>query len=190
MNLSVLLAPDDIAAHTKRLAEEITRDHPEGVVLVGVLKGALLFLADLCRAINTIPVSVDFMAISRYAPDSGRVRIVMDLTTDITGCDVVIVEDLVDTGLTSAYLIAQLRSRGARSVQLCALLNRLARRIVPTPVKYCGAEIGDVFVLGAGLHAQDLYRNLPMIVEADRASVAAEPGIYIDQLYGMGKLSG
>lgn len=186
MTPSVVLGREDIAAHAERLAGEITRDHPNGVVLVGVLKGALLFLSDLCRAIDEIPVLIDFIAISRYAPDSGRVRIMMDLTTDIAGRDVILVEDLVDTGLTSAYLIKQLQSRGPRSVQLCALLNRLPRRIVPTPVHYCGAEIGDVFVLGAGLHAQDLYRNLPMIVEGDRAKLAAHPGIYIDELYGVG----
>jgi hypoxanthine phosphoribosyltransferase len=181
----VLLERDAIGAHVQRLAAEITADHPDGVVLVGVLKGALIFLADLARAITDIEVSVDFLAISRYAPDSGRVRILKDLDLDIAGRDVVIVEDLVDTGLTLTYLLSQLRDRAPRRLDVCALLDRPARRIVPLHARYVGLEIPDVYVLGYGLHQADLYRNLPYVVEADRRVVRDRPDAYITALYGV-----
>jgi hypoxanthine phosphoribosyltransferase len=166
-----------------RVAGEIAADHPDGVILVGVLKGALIFLADLARALSDIEVAVDFIAISRYAPDSGRVRILHDVGLDLTGRDVVLVEDLVDTGLTIAYLLDHLRARGPRELDVCALLDRSARRIVPLHVRYVGAVIPDVFVLGYGLHLADLYRNLPRVVEADRHVVQHDPGAYVGALY-------
>jgi hypoxanthine phosphoribosyltransferase len=181
---TVLVDERAIGAHVERIAGRITRDHPEGVVLVGVLKGALIFLADLVRAITDIDVTVDFLAISRYAPDSGRVRILKDLDVDVEGRDVVIVEDLVDTGLTLAYLLSHVRGRAPRSLDVCTLLDRPVRRIVPLTVRYVGEEIDDVFVLGYGLHQADLYRNLPFIVEADRNVVLDRPAAYVDALYG------
>lgn len=183
---TVLVDERAISAHVERIAGRITRDHPDGVVLVGVLKGALIFLADLVRAITDIDVTVDFLAISRYAPDSGRVRILKDLDVDVEGRDVVIVEDLVDTGLTLAYLLSHVRERAPRSLDVCTLLNRPVRRIVPLSVRYVGAEIDDVFVLGYGLHQADLYRNVPYIVEADRNVVLDRPAAYVDALYGAG----
>jgi hypoxanthine phosphoribosyltransferase len=183
---TVLVDERAISAHVERIAGRITRDHPDGVVLVGVLKGALIFLADLVRAITEIDVTVDFLAISRYAPDSGRVRILKDLDVDVEGRDVVIVEDLVDTGLTLAYLLSHVRERAPRSVDVCTLLNRPVRRIVPLSVRYVGEEIDDVFVLGYGLHQADLYRNVPFIVEADRNVVLDRPAAYVDALYGPG----
>ncbi|MFL6241820.1 MAG: hypoxanthine phosphoribosyltransferase [Acidimicrobiia bacterium] len=183
---TVLVDERAISAHVERIAGRITRDHPDGVVLVGVLKGALIFLADLVRAITEIDVTVDFLAISRYAPDSGRVRILKDLDIDVEGRDVVIVEDLVDTGLTLAYLLSHVRERAPRSLDVCTLLNRPVRRIVPLSVRYVGAEINDVFVLGYGLHQADLYRNVPYIVEADRNVVLDRPAAYVDALYGTG----
>jgi hypoxanthine phosphoribosyltransferase len=179
-----LLDEAELAECVARLGAEIAADHPDGVVLVGVLKGALIFLADLARAIPDIDVTVDFIAISRYAPDSGRVRITHDLGTDLAGQDVVIVEDIVDTGLTLGYLVEHLRARGARSVDVCALLDRAARRILPLPVRYVGREIPDVFVLGYGQHVADLYRNLPRVVEADRTVLATDPDAYVEALYG------
>jgi hypoxanthine phosphoribosyltransferase len=152
-----------------------------------VLKGALIFLADLAREIRDVEVAVTFVAISRYAPDSGRVRILHDVDLDLTGRDVVLVEDLVDTGLTLAYLLDHLRARGPRSLEVCALLDRGARRIVPSPVRYVGAVIPDVFVLGYGLHLADLYRNVPRVVVADRDVIARDPGAYVEELYGIGK---
>jgi hypoxanthine phosphoribosyltransferase len=183
---TVLVDQDAIAAHVERIAGRIVGDHPDGVVLVGVLKGALIFLADLARAITGIAVTVDFLAISRYAPDSGRVRILKDLDVDVEGRDVVLVEDLVDTGLTLAYLLSHVRERAPRSLDVCTLLDRPVRRIVPLTVRYVGAEIEDVFVLGYGLHHADLYRNVPYIVEADRSVVLDRPAAYVDALYGSG----
>lgn len=166
-----------------RVAGEIAADHPDGVVLVGVLKGALIFLADLARALTAIDVAVGFIAISRYAPDSGRVRILYDVDVDLEGRDVVLVEDLVDTGLTIAYLLEHLRARGPRTLDVCTLLDREACRIVPLPVRYVGAVIPDVFVLGYGLHQADLYRNLSRVVVADQDVVARDPEAYVDALY-------
>jgi hypoxanthine phosphoribosyltransferase len=178
-----LLSEADIAARVRRLGENIAADHPDGVVLVGVLKGALIFLADLVRAIEGIDVLVDFIAISRYAPDSGRVRILHDVGTELDGRDVVLVEDLVDTGLTLAYLLEHLRARNPRTLAVCALLDRPVRRIVPLDVRYVGAEIPDVYVLGYGLHQADLYRNVPHVVEADRRVAQDEPDAYVGALY-------
>lgn len=189
MSSSTLLDRAQIARHVERLAAEITRDHPDGVVLVGVLKGALILMADLARAITGIPIEIDFIAISRFAPDSGRVRILKDLDIDIEGRDVIMVEDLVDTGLSLAYLLGQLESRQPRQLDVCAMLDRSVRRIVPLDVRYRGVEIGDVFVLGYGLHRDDLYRNLPYIVEADRELIHADPSALVASLYGAGKPS-
>ena len=153
-------------------------DHPDGVVLVGVLKGALIFVADLARAIQGIDVAVDFLAISRYAPDSGRVRILKDLDLDLTGRDVVLVEDLVDTGLTLAYLLKH--SRGRTRVEICTLLDRAQRRIVPLPLRYVGLEIaGDAFVLGYGLHVGERYRNLPASSPPTAADIQRDPDAYL-----------
>lgn len=168
----------------RRLGREIAADHPDGVVLVCVLKGALVFTADLVRAIQGIDVTIDFMAISRFAPDTGRVRILQDVELDLHGRDVVIVEDLVDTGLTASYLQTQLAARGPRRLELCALLDRPVRRIVPLEVRYVGLTIPDVFVLGYGLHLADLYRNLDAVYEADRRVVQRDPGAYLDAVYG------
>jgi len=184
--VNVLLDPPAIAQHVQRLGREIAEDHPDGVVLVGVLKGALIFLADLARAIPDISVEVDFMSISRFAPDSGRVRILHDLETDIGGRDVVIVEDIVDTGLTLAYLSAQLGARGPRRLQTCTLLDRPARRIVPQEVRYRGVELVNEYVLGYGLHVHDLYRNVPYVIAADRDVLVARPDAYVGDVYRNG----
>jgi len=178
-----LLDETAIAATVERLAAQISADHPDGVVLVGVLKGASIFLADLARAVRDVDVEVAFIAISRYAPDSGRVRILHDVDLDLSGRDVVLVEDLVDTGLTVGYLVKHLEGQGPRRVEVCTLLDRPARRILPVAVRYVGTEIPDVFVLGYGLHRADLYRNVPRVVIADRDVVAATPDAYVEALY-------
>jgi len=170
----VLLDRAAVRAAVGRIAREIEADFPEGVVLVGVLKGALIFCADLVRELRT-DVLVDFLAISRYAPDSGRVRIVLDVTLDLAGRDVVLVEDLVDTGLTSSFLVRYLEGLGARRVELCTLLDRPGRRILPVQPRYVGAEVPDVFVLGSGLHHRDRYRNLPVVLEVDRHRLDDHP---------------
>jgi hypoxanthine phosphoribosyltransferase len=183
MNTDTLLDAPTIQKHVERLGREIAADHPDGVVVVGVLKGALLFLADLVRAIPGVEVTVDFMSISRFAPDSGRVRILHDVETDLTGRDVVIVEDIVDTGLTLAYLMGQLSARAPRRLSACALLDRPLRRIVPQQVHYRGVELAGEYVLGYGLHVRDLYRNLPYIVTADPDVLVSEPDAYVADVY-------
>jgi hypoxanthine phosphoribosyltransferase len=182
----VLLDAPAIRAVVQRLGREIADDHPEGVVLVGVLKGALIFLADLVRAIPDVTVEVDFMSISRFAPDSGRVRILHDVEIDLSGRDVVIVEDIVDTGLTLAYLSGQLDARAPRRLRTCALLDRPARRIVPQAVDYRGVELSDQYVLGYGLHVRDLYRNVPYVITADRDVLVHDAAAYVSDVYGGG----
>jgi hypoxanthine phosphoribosyltransferase len=139
------------------------------------------------RAIRGIDVTVDFMAISRFAPDSGRVRILKDVDQDLTGRDVVLVEDMVDTGLTATYLCGQLAARDPRRLSVCTLLDRPVRRIAPLEVHYRGAEIPDVFVLGYGLHLAELYRNLDQVYETDRRLVQADPSVLVGALYGVGE---
>ena len=164
------------------MAAEISAAHTDGVVLVAVLKGSIPFLADVVRSLTIVPV-VDFMAISTYAPDTGRVRIVKDLDMDISGRDVVLGEDIVDTGLTLHYLLAELRLRRPRSVVACTLLDRTSRRIIPTPVQYRGFEIGDEYVLGYGLDFAQRYRNLDRVVVGDLTVLREDPDAYVAQLY-------
>ena len=164
------------------MAEEISGHHGDGVVLVAVLKGSVPFLADLVRKLTIVPV-VDFMAISAYAPDTGRVRIVKDLDLDISGRDVVLVEDIVDTGLTLTYLLGELGRRQPRSLETCALLDRTSRRIIPTPVRYRAFEIGDEFVLGYGLDYAQRYRNLDRVVAGDLGVLRSDPDAYVGHLY-------
>lgn len=176
VDASVLLGVDDLAALVDELAGRVGTDHPDGVVLLGVLKGALVFTADLARAISDVPVMVDFLAISRYAPDSGRVRILKDVDIEVAGRDVVLVEDLVDTGLTLAYLLGHLDAREPRSLEVCTLLDRPERRIVPIEPRYVGETVpADAFVVGYGLHVGERYRNLPFVLQVDREGLAAEP---------------
>ena len=183
----ILLDEAALEDRVRRLAAAITSDHPDGVVLVGVLKGALVFLADLARAISGIDVRIDFLAISRYAPDSGRVRILKDFDLDVAGRDVVLVEDLVDTGLTVAYLTRHVRARDPHRFEVCTLLDRPERRIVPLEPRYVGEEIaGDVYALGYGLHLGERYRNLPVVVRADRDALSVDPDVYL-ALYGARK---
>ena len=153
-------------------------------ILVSVLKGSTFFLADLMRQMSTMVV-VDFLSISAYAGGKGGVvRIVKDLDVNVEGRDVVIVEDIVDTGLTLNYLRQTLASRGAASLRTVSLLDKVARRIIPVPVEMVGFEIPDVFVLGYGLDFQGLYRNVPYILAVrDVARLANDPTILVDPLF-------
>ena len=166
----------------QRLAGEISTAYDDDVVLIAVLKGAVPFLADLVRHLRVVPM-VDFLAISAYAPETGRVKIVKDLDLDVFGRDVVLVEDIVDTGLTLTYLLRELRGRGARSVEACTLLDKSVRRIVPTPVRFTGFDIGDEFVLGYGLDFAGRYRNLDRIVTGDLGLLQADPDAYVGSLF-------
>ena len=173
----------ELAETVTRLAAEIDRDHPDGVVLIGVLKGSVFFMADLARAI-TVPCEVDFIAISHFAPDSGRVKIVKDLEGDIAGRAVVVVEDVVDTGLTLSYLLGQLAARSPTSLEVCTLLDRVRRRIVPLPTRYCGVVIDDEFMLGYGLDYGERYRNHPGLVVGDLRVLERNPDAYVSSLFG------
>ncbi len=166
----------------QRLAGEISTAYDDDVVLIAVLKGAVPFLADLVRHLRVVPM-VDFLAISAYAPETGRVKIVKDLDLDVFGRDVVLVEDIVDTGLTLTYLLRELRGRGARSVEACTLLDKSVRRIVPTPVRFTGFDIGDEFVLGYGLDFAGRYRNLDRVVTGDLNLLQADPDAYVGSLF-------
>ena len=161
---------------------EISEAYTGGVVLVAVLKGCLPFVADLVRAMTVVPL-VDLMSISTYAPDSGRVRIQKDLDMDVTGLDVVLVEDIVDTGLTLSFLLTQMAQRGPRSVSVCTLLDRTARRIVPTPLRFRGFEVPDEFLVGYGLDYAERYRDLNFVASVDRASLIADPDALVPVLY-------
>jgi hypoxanthine phosphoribosyltransferase len=179
----ILISRNELHSGVNRLAGEISSAYPDGVVLVAVLKGSLIFLADLVRAL-TIRPSIDFLAISRYEPDSGRVRVVKDLDTDVAGRHVLLVEDIVDTGLTLGYLLGELRRREPASLEVCTLLDKRVRRILPTQLAFVGFEVPDVFVLGYGLDFAGRYRNLDVVVAGDLDLLTTDPDAYVGQLYG------
>ena len=163
---SVLISEKEIQAKIEELAAQIDADYAgRDVMLVGVLKGAFMVISDLSRAL-TVPLQIDFMAVSSYGSatsTSGVVRIMKDLDRDIVGKHLLIVEDIIDSGLTLAYLLRNLRSRGAESVEVCALLRKPDAAKVEIPVKYIGFEIPNEFVVGYGLDYAERYRNLPYI---------------------------
>ena len=183
MTFRELISAEELDAAVRRVAKEISEAYVDGVVLVAVLKGSVPFLADLVRHL-TINPEVDFLAISRYAPGTGRVRIVKDLDIDIADRDVVLVEDIVDTGLTLTYILSELRQRQPRSLSVCALLDKAVRRIVPTPVRFAGFQIPDEFVLGYGLDFDEYYRNLGRVVSGDLETLRGSPSAYVSALYG------
>jgi hypoxanthine phosphoribosyltransferase len=178
----VLISREALHDGVDRLAREISDAYPDGVVLVAVLKGSLIFLADLARAL-TIRPAIDFLAISSYEPDSGRVRVVKDIDTDIGGRHVLLVEDIVDTGLTLGYLLGELGRREPASLEVCTLLDKRVRRILPTPLAFVGFEVPDVFVLGYGLDFAGRYRNLDVVVAGDLDVLSLDPDAYVAQLY-------
>ena len=177
----IVVGRDELRAGVARLGAEISAAYPDGVVLVAVLKGSVLFLADLVRAV-TVPVEVDFLAISSYAEGTGRVRIVKDLAVDIAGRDVVLVEDIVDTGLTLTYILGELGHRGPRSLAACTLLDRRAQRILPTPVRFAGFEVDDEFVVGYGLDFAERYRNAEVVAAVDVTVLQGDADAYVESL--------
>jgi hypoxanthine phosphoribosyltransferase len=161
-----LISSGEIEKRTAEMALEIARDYQNGdLVAIGVLKGAFVFLADLVRLIE-LPLEIDFVAVSSYGMDtisSGVVKIIKDIDLDITGKHVLIVEDIVDTGLTLKYLAGVLRERGPASVEVCALLNKPEARKVEIEVKYKGFDIPPLFVVGYGLDCAERFRHLPYV---------------------------
>jgi hypoxanthine phosphoribosyltransferase len=163
--MDVLIAAADIDVRVKQLAQEIHRDHPDGVHLVCVLKGAFVFLSDLARQLPST-ATLDFMAVSSYGTStksSGQVQVIKDLDSSVEGRDVVIVEDIVDSGLTLTYLQDILRARSPRHLRTACLLSKPSRRKVDVKVEYVGFTIEDKFVVGYGLDYAEQYRNLPYI---------------------------
>ena len=165
-NIETLISEEQIRDRIQELGRQITRDYA-GVnpLLIGVLKGACFFLSDLMRAVDT-RLSIEFMAISSYGSStrtSGEVRIMKDLDVPIEGRHILVVEDIVDTGLTLSYLLANLKSRGAATVKLAALLDKFERRQKEVTIDYLGFKIPDEFVVGYGLDFAERYRNLPYI---------------------------
>lgn len=162
--LKVLLRKAEIRRRVRELARQLERDYEgESVHLICILKGACIFLADLLRELK-LPVSVDFIAVSSYGKGSlpsGEVRITKDLDASVEGQNVIIVEDILDTGLTLNYLYRILQSRKPKSLKIAALLDKPARRVKEVPVDYIGFEIPDQFVVGYGLDYGENYRNLP-----------------------------
>jgi len=165
-NLEQLISEEQIRERIKELGEEIAQDYEgKNPLLIGVLKGACIFISDLLRAID-IKLGIEFMAISSYGSStrtSGEVRIIKDLDVPIEGRDILVVEDIIDTGLTLSYLLANLKSRGATSVKLVALLDKHERREREVEINYLGFSIPDAFVVGYGLDFAERYRNLPFI---------------------------
>ncbi len=162
-----LISEEQIRAKVAELGRLISADYAgQSVTLVSVLKGSLPFMADLMRAIS-IPVQIDLMEVSSYGgattESSGLVRILKDLSSPISGRDVLIVEDIIDTGLTLNYLLRYLRGKNPRTLRICALLDKPARRLVEIPIDYRGFTIPDEFVVGYGLDYGEFYRNLPFI---------------------------
>lgn len=170
MGLEIIIPEEKIAARVKELGKQISRDYQGKTVhLVCVLKGAYTFLADLARAIE-IPVTLDFLAVSSYnkgTSTSGAVQLTKDLDTSLEGADVLVVEDIADTGLTLRYLYNMLKARQPNSLKVIALLSKPSRRTVEVPVDYVGFEIEDRFVVGYGLDVDQKYRNLPYIAVVD-----------------------
>jgi hypoxanthine phosphoribosyltransferase len=163
---SVLVSEKEIQAKLEELAAQIDHDYAgREVVLIGVLKGAFMVISDLVRVL-TVPVQIDFMAVSSYGSStstSGVVRILKDLDRDISGKHLLIIEDIIDSGLTLAYLLRYLESRGPASIEICTLLRKPEAAKVEIPVRYVGFEIPNEFVVGYGLDYAERYRNLPYI---------------------------
>ncbi|HOW88666.1 MAG TPA: hypoxanthine phosphoribosyltransferase [Elusimicrobiales bacterium] len=172
----VLIPEDKLQARVAELAAEISRDYKgRCVTLIGVLKGCVLFLSDLLQNMN-IETNVDFMMLSSYsgAQSTGVVRTILDLKQNIEGKDVLIVEDIVDSGLTMGYMMKNLATRQPRSLEICTLLDKTVCRKTSVPIKYPGFVIPDKFVVGYGLDYNELYRNLPYIGVLKRSALKEE----------------
>jgi len=162
----ILVQPDELAHRVRELADEISRDYVgRDLLLIGVLKGAVFFLSDLMRHLE-VECELDFMAVSSYGSStdsSGIVRILKDLDAPIEGREVLIVEDIVDSGLTLSYLFRMLRARNPATLEVCALLTKPERREVDLPIRYVGFEIPNRFAIGYGLDHGERFRNLPYV---------------------------
>jgi hypoxanthine phosphoribosyltransferase len=177
-NVRVLIPQEILERRVAELAEEINRDyaHSDGLVCIGVLKGSVFFMVDLLKRV-TIPVRIDFFQTSSYGSGTtaDEVRIRKDVDLALRHKDVLLIEDIVDTGHTLRTVLALLKFRGARSVRLCALLDKVSRREVEVPIDYKGFEIENLFVVGYGLDFDERFRNLPYIAVVETATEPAGP---------------
>jgi len=178
----ILVTEEDIREEVARLGRRLTEEYADkdSLLLVGVLKGALMFIVDLARAIE-LPVTLDFMAVASYGAStetSGIVRILKDLDSSIEGKHVLVVEDIIDSGLTLTYILETLRNRNPASLRVCALLNKQERRLVDVPIDYVCFNIPDEFVVGYGLDFDQIYRNLPFVgvLKPETYARVLEPG--------------
>lgn len=173
----ILVQADDLQHRVRELGAEISADYDgRDLLIVGVLKGAVFFLADLMRQIE-VPCEMDFMAVTSYGSStdaSGVVRIMKDLDASIEGREVLVVEDIIDSGLTLSYLVRNLRARDPASLEVCALLTKPERRKVEVPIRYVGFEIPNRFAIGYGLDYGERYRNLPFVAALQAELAAAE----------------
>lgn len=162
----ILISQEELQAKVKELGAQITKDYQgEEILLVGILKGSVPFMADLMRAID-LPLTIDFMQVSSYGGEtksSGVVKILKDLDADITGKNVLIVEDIIDSGYTLSYLKQYLANRGSKSLKICTILDKPSRRQVELTPDYCGFTVDDIFIVGYGLDIDQKLRNLPYI---------------------------
>ena len=172
----ILFSPAELQARVRELGEEISRDYAgQSLVLVGILKGITFFMADLARAV-TRPLAIDYLALSEYqgGGDGAGVGIRRDLDLDIRGQHVLLVEDIINTGLTLDYVLKELRARQPASLRVCALFDKGERRLVPVPIDYVGFSLPNEFVVGYGLDYRELYRNLPFLCVLKPAAYRAE----------------
>jgi len=174
----ILIPEAELKTRVRELGEEISRDYAgKRILAICILRGGVMFLTDLIRHIDP-PVAIDFMSVSSYGVGSresdGQVRITLDLTTSVSEENVLIVEDIIDSGNTLASVIELLRTRHPASIEVCTLLNKISRREVDVPIKYCGFEIPDKFVFGYGLDMDEYYRNLPFIGVVDLEKYEAD----------------
>ncbi|MBQ3438208.1 MAG: hypoxanthine phosphoribosyltransferase [Fusobacterium sp.] len=165
-SIEILISREEVEARIKELANKIEQDYKnKDLVCVGLLKGSVMFLSDLIKEIN-LHLQIDFMNVSSYGNEtttSGNVKILKDTDIDVSGKDVLIVEDIIDTGITLEYVLAMFKSKGVASVKTCSLLSKPERRKVEVPVDYIGFEVPDKFVVGYGLDYAQKHRNLPYI---------------------------
>jgi hypoxanthine phosphoribosyltransferase len=179
----VLLAgPAELDGHARALAAAISTDHPDGVTLVGVLKGSVVFLSDLARHL-TVPTRLELVAVAPYDGAAGRTRVVKDLDRSVAGEHLVLVSGIVDTGLTADFLLRHLADQEPAGVRVCTLADKRARRILPLQVDYVAIDAPDAFLIGYGLDYAGRYRNLRGLWTADAAALADDPDRYVDQLH-------
>ena len=168
----VLISEEELKRRIAEMGRQITQDyHGELLTIVGILKGASIFFADLARSID-LPLQMDFMSVSSYgteATSSGVVKIIKDLDADVTGRHILLVEDIIDTGITLAYLRDYLSNRGAKSVKICTLLDKPSRREKAVQVDYIGFTMPDEFIIGYGIDYAENYRNLPYVASLKRS---------------------